>query len=56
MLKYIKMTYTPQSPTTLTPTPSPRDESQPYPMEEDTRGEEWGADCSLGQFTQRPYL
>ena len=50
MLKYIKMTYTPH------PTPSPRDESQSYPMEEDTRGEEWGADCSLRQFTQRPYL
>ena len=35
-------------------TPWSRDESQPYPMEEDTRGEEWGADCSLGQFMQQP--
>ena len=34
--------------------PSPRVMSQPYPMEEATRGGEWGADCSLGQFTQQP--
>ena len=50
MLKYIKMTYPPHPLTTLTPTPSLRDESQPYPMKEDTRGEAREADCSLGQF------